>query len=41
MIGKKANAVNALLFRALKSLQRLLGKQRSLTAHQAEKEEIR
>jgi RNA polymerase sigma-70 factor (ECF subfamily) len=29
MMGKKANAVKALQFRALQSLQRLLGKQRS------------
>ena len=42
MIGKKANAVKALQFRALKSLQRLLGKQHSGTyARREEKERIR
>jgi RNA polymerase sigma-70 factor (ECF subfamily) len=42
MIGKKANAVKALQFRALQSLQRLLGKQHSLAhTHQRRKEEIR
>ncbi len=42
MIGKKANAVKALQFRALQSLQRLLGKQHSLVyTHQRRKEEIR
>lgn len=42
MIGKNANAVKALQFRALQSLQRLLGNQYSLThAHQMRKEETR
>ncbi len=42
MIGKKANAVKALQFRALQSLQRLLGNQHSLVhTHQRRKEEIR
>lgn len=42
MIGKKANAVKALQFRALQSLQRLLGNQHSLAhTHQRRKEEIR
>jgi RNA polymerase sigma-70 factor (ECF subfamily) len=42
MIGKKANAVKALQFRALQSLQRLLGNQHSLVhSRQRRKEEIR
>jgi len=42
IIGKKANAVKALQFRALQSLQRLLGNQQSLAhTHQRRKEEIR
>jgi len=42
MIGKKANAVKALQFRALQSLHRLLGNQYSLVrTHQRRKEEIR
>jgi len=42
MIGKKANAVKALQFRALQSLQRLLGNQQSFVhMHQGRKEEIR
>jgi RNA polymerase sigma-70 factor (ECF subfamily) len=41
MIGKKANAVKALQFRALKSLQRLLGKQADLSYfHQGQKKNI-
>lgn len=38
IVGKKANAIKALQFRALKSLQRLLGKQQ---AYQEKKEGIR
>lgn len=38
IVGKKANAIKALQFRALKSLQRLLGKQ---PAYQGEKEGMR
>src|SRR6202008_1300294 len=39
LIGKKANAVKALQFRALQSLQRLLGKQRdSARVYQKQKE---
>src|SRR5215472_1836781 len=42
MIGKTANAVKALQFRALQSLQRLLGNQQSLApTQQRRKEEIR
>ena len=42
MIGKKANAVKALQFRALQSLQRLLANQQSLAqTQQRRKEEIR
>lgn len=42
IIGKKANAVKALQFRAFQRLQRLLGKQHSLAhTHQRRKEEIR
>jgi hypothetical protein len=42
MIGKKANAVKALQFRALQRLQRLLANQHSLgQTQQRRKEEIR
>jgi RNA polymerase sigma-70 factor, ECF subfamily len=42
MIGKKPNAVKTLQFRALQSLQRILGKQRWPTCvQQGHKEEIR
>jgi RNA polymerase sigma-70 factor (ECF subfamily) len=42
MVGKKANAVKALQFRALNSLQRLLGKQNNAEyARQPHEEEIR
>lgn len=42
MIGKKPKAVKALQFRALQSLQRILGKQRWPTCfQQGHKEEIR
>ncbi len=42
MLGKKANAVKALQFRALQSLQRLLGKPRSpIPAFQKQKKEER
>ncbi len=41
MIGKKVNAVKALQFRALKSLQRLLGKQADFThSHQGRREKM-